>query len=466
MSGRARQRVAWPRAGARGYFGRGIVFLVGSKLRLCWMLGIVLACSCAAFGQHRGGRGGGGLGGPGISRPDGVEEKDSLKDFHQAMAVQATSQQVLQFAIVLKRTGAAKAALQKLQSGAKDDAVQPAKVEISLNDAVENASTEGLKFVEGFSPQQKSGLKDAIKRLQRAEAALEEERKAGAASLEAVTPGSPEAVSKSQNLDRALEEFSSQELALGKDMGIVLASGEDQEFRLPAVRNSMLAGSQTIGVSVAGLLTQVSAAGGQRTFKLAMIADLTDMQQNFTEVLRNRVERGDDCGERLVLRRATISPQEPAGIVDLQLHYERWSCIRALGQASSNELAESEGTVQLRLTPAVGTANAVTMNAVFTRIDASGMFEESLRSGQLGENLRDKVGQTVLSVLNRGTNLKTALPPVVQNSAAIRAAKFQDSGAGVLSALLDGQVQISDEQAKALADQLNQTLSAQAPVPR
>lgn len=434
------------------------------------LLGIMLISSCSAMAQHHGGGRAGAYGGPGLSRPDGVDEKDTLKDFHQAMAVQATSQQVSQFAIVLKRTDTAKAALQKfLQGDAKPDAApapsatQSKGIEINLGDALENASTESKKFVEGFSEKQKSGLKDAIKRLEKAQGALAEERKTTVPSLEAMTPGTSEVASRAQNLNHTLEDFSDQELALGKEMGIVLASGEDQEFRLPAVRNHVLAGSETIAVTVAGLLSQVSAAGGQRTFKLQMSADLTDLQQSITEVLRARIERTEECGERLALRRATIAPAEPATVLDLQLHYERWSCIRVYGQSNSNELAESDGTVQLRLTPAGDAANPLKLTSAFTRIDASGMFGDSLRSGDLGEYLREKTSQAVLSVVSRGTSLKSSLPPVVQNSATIRSVRFQDGGAGVLSALLEGQAQISDEQAKALADQLNRTLSAQAP---
>jgi len=48
----------------------------------------------------------------------------------------------------------------------------------------------------------------------------------------------------------------------------------------------------------------------------------------------------------------------------------------------------------------------------------------------------------------------------VQNSAAIQSAKFQNTGAGGLSVVLAGQVEISNEQADQLASQLNQALSA------
>ena len=378
------------------------------------------------------------------------------------MAVQATSQQITEFALVLKRTDAAKMALRKiLQPGKAEPATRPNGVEISLADALENASTESKKFVEGFSEKQKNGLKDAIKRMEKADASLDEERKTTAVTLAAMAPGSTDISARAQSLDHALSDFSDEELALGKEMGIVLATGADQTFRLPAVRKTVTAGGQTMSVALSGEMSQVSADGGQRTFKLEMIADLTDLQQNITEVLRSQIERRGECGERLAVRRAIFTPSQPLGVLNLQLHYERWSCVRLAGQSSASELAESDGAVEMKVTPAVDDSGALKLLSTFSRIDASGMMGESLRSGSLGENLQDKVSQAVLFVVKQGVNLKTEMPPVLQNLAIIRNARFEDAGSGVLGLSFLGEVQISDEQAKALADQLNQTLSAQ-----
>jgi hypothetical protein len=62
---------------------------------------VLLACPLAAIAQRHGG-GGSGAGGmngsvSGSNRPTGIKEEDSLKDFHQAMLVQATSQQTAEF---------------------------------------------------------------------------------------------------------------------------------------------------------------------------------------------------------------------------------------------------------------------------------------------------------------------------------------------------------------------------------
>ena len=93
------------------------------------------------------------------------------------------------------------------------------------------------------------------------------------------------------------------------------------------------------------------------------------------------------------------------------------------------------------------------------------MLGESLRSGSLGEDLRDQVAHSVLSAARAASDFKITLPPAVQNSAAIQSAKFQDVGAGGLSVVLEGQIEISNEQADQLATQLNQALSAQGTPP-
>ena len=98
---------------------RGISFSTVNGLILACIL---LFCSVTATAQHHGGggmaAGGGGI--SGISRPTGVDEKDSLKDFHQALALQATSQQFAEFQAMVKSTEAAQAELQSFSaSGAQ-----------------------------------------------------------------------------------------------------------------------------------------------------------------------------------------------------------------------------------------------------------------------------------------------------------------------------------------------------------
>src|SRR5580693_2504516 len=75
---------------------------------------ILLTWPLGATAQRHGAGMSSGSGISGISRPSGVKEEDSLKDFHQAMALQATSQQTAEFQSLGKSTEAARAQLQAL----------------------------------------------------------------------------------------------------------------------------------------------------------------------------------------------------------------------------------------------------------------------------------------------------------------------------------------------------------------
>jgi hypothetical protein len=426
---------------------------------------VLLANPLAATAQrHGGGMGGSSL--SGNSRPTGVKEEDSLKDFHEAMAVQATSQQTLEFQDLVKSTEAAKAELQGfLQELHKENgAAESAKRKV-VDEALENARSGNKKFQQGFSAAQKSGLKEITKRLAKADSDLEQEEKRLDQSLDVKAAG-PEVTARAESLGKALTDFSNQQLALGREMSITLANGQDQAFTLPPVNHPVSIANQTIGVPVSGALAQIAAQGGQRTFKLELTADLSDLQQDITELLRAQLDTSENCGQRVAIQRATLTPATPASLLRVKLHFERWTCSRMFGQQTSNELAEEDGTVEVKLTATVEKPNTLKIIAALGRIDATGMMGEALRSGSLGENLRDTIAQSVLTAAQTSSDFKVTLPPAVQNSAVIQSARFQDTGVGGVSVVLDGQIEISNQQADLLASQLNQALSAQGTPPR
>jgi hypothetical protein len=93
------------------------------------------------------------------------------------------------------------------------------------------------------------------------------------------------------------------------------------------------------------------------------------------------------------------------------------------------------------------------------------LFRESLLSGALGDTVREQVAAALFPAMASAANLKATLPPVAQESATLRKAQFQDAGAGQLRLVLDGQLQLSDEQTKQFAVQLKQPMSAQETSP-
>ncbi len=425
---------------------------------------LLLLCPLSASAQRHGGAGAGGGGISAITRPSGVKEEDTLKDFHQAMAVQATSQQTAEFQALVKATEAAQAELpifsQQVQKGTADQASREA-----FDKSVEDPRNETRKFQQGFSPAQKSGLKEIAKRLAKADSDLEQEQKKLDEGLQAKAPPA-ELAARAENLSKALTDFSNQQLALGREMSITLANGQDVAFTLPAVSHPVKIADRTIGVEVSGSLQQIAAQGGQRTFTLGLTADLTDLQQNITDVLRAQLNALEGCGERVAIQRAMLTPSAPAGLLVVQLHFERWTCAGTIGQQAATELAEEDGSVEVHLTASVEKPNSLRVVATFGRINASGMMADALRSGSLGEDMRKTIAQSVLTAAQSASDFNVVLPSPLRNSAVIQSARFQDMGAGNLILQLNGQVEISNEQANQLASQLNQALSAQGTAPR
>lgn len=428
------------------------------------ILGAALLCPVVATAQHQGGAGssGGGIHGSvsGSNLPTGIDEKDPLKDFHLALAVQATGPQITEFQALVKSTEAAKATLQALLQAQGADSAEFARRGAVLDQALEKARSDNKTFVDGFTPVQKNGLKEMLKRLAKADSDVAQEKGKVDQAMAVAKPG-PDFTAVVQSLDKVLADFSNQQLAVGREMSIILASGQDLTFSIPQVNRPVNIANRTIAVTVSGALSQTAAENGQRTFRLALTTNLSDLQQNITELLRAQFDRSELCGQRVAIREARLTPATPASLLMVRLHFERWTCTRMMGQQTANELAEGDGTVEMKLIPSVGPSNALLLNTELRRVDANGMLAESLRSGSLGDDLREKVSESVLAAMRAGADFKTALPLAVQNFATMQSAKFQDVGAGDLTVIVGGQVQISNEQANQLATQLNQALSAQ-----
>jgi hypothetical protein len=423
---------------------------------------ILLAYSGTLAAQRRGSS----SGGAGLStygRPDGVDEKDSLKDFHHILAVQATSQQIADFQELVKRTESAKTQLQTFLQ----NAAQPisAAGDPAFHPTVESVLAASRKFQSGLSDPQKSGLRDFTKRIDKADSDLEQEESKLMQIIKATAP-SAEVAARGESVNKALSEFSTQQFALGREMSIVIASPSDMTFILPVVKSPVRIQNRTVGVTVSGALAQTEEQNGQRIFRLQLNEDLSDLQQNIGPLLRAQIESPNPCGEKLFIRQAALMPASPQSMLVLHLHYERWSCSRMSGQTSASEIAEGDGTIEVKLTPAVEQSNKLKLTAEFGHIDASGMFAESLRSGDLGDDLREKVSHSVLAALDAGMNFSKTLPAALQNAATIQSASFRDGGAGILDVTLEGKTQISNEQANILASQLNQALADKAATPQ
>jgi hypothetical protein len=252
--------------------------------------------------------------------------------------------------------------------------------------------------------------------------------------------------------------------ALGAPRAI--AAGQDLSFKIPPVKIAVNIENQPIAVTASGVIARVKAERGLNVFKLELVADLSDLQQNITQVLRSQLDRSDRCGERIAIQNATLSPLAPASVVVARLHFERWTCVKVFGKERPNKLVGGNGTIEVKLTPAVQQDSTLRMVPEIGRIEAEGPLGELLRSGSIGAALREKITQALLSAMQKGTNFKATLPPVAQEYAMIKNAQFQDGGSGNLTAVLDGEIRISNEQIKLLANQLKERLASQGGPPQ
>ncbi len=430
-----------------------------SRVRSIVLAAALLAYPCATFAQHGGGGGhigGSAAGGGGLSggnRATGIENKDDLRDFHQIMAVQASNEQKIAYAGMLQSTAVASTELKAFieQTGKEHNAPELASHDKTLEDAIETARALNKKFLEGFSEAQKSGLKEITKRLTKSDSDLAQEAKVVDQEVETNAPVGQMLIS-AQNLDRALTSFQRAQVDLGEEMSIENPDGNSNvAYKLLPVKNSITVANQPMAITTSGVVSKGVEKGDQNTFAVELTTDVSDLQLTIADVLRAQLNKSDRCGERITIQTVALNPQPPASLAEVQLHFERWACF---GRDTMNEMAEGSGMIEVKMTPAVGADGTFQLTALIGRIDAEGLVGELLRSGSLGETVRDQVAQSTLSILRQGVDFKSVLPPGARSYAQLQRAQFQGTGSGKLLVVLDGEIRVSDDKLAAITGAL------------
>ena len=305
-------------------------------------------------------------------------------------------------------------------------------------------------------------MKDVTAKLAKADTDLDKEIKALDQIAHAAKPDSEPLTDSATSLDKELANFQSVQLALGTEMGILLsADGQDLTFNLPPATTTIQVSGQSLSIPSSGAMSRSSVENGQNVFRLNLTDDLSDLQQNISSILRADLNRDPRCGERIEIKQATLTPMIPTSLVVVNLHYERWIC---QGPAGSMEVADSDGDLEVKLTPSLEATTGLRLASEVTRVHAEGLLRDLLRSGELGVTLRDQIAASVLDTMQKCTDLSTRLP--LNAPATIQNVEFQDAGADQLTLIIQGQLQLSDDQTQQLAQQLKQRVSAQGtPVP-
>src|SRR6202000_3419780 len=118
----------------------------------------------------------------------------------------------------------------------------------------------------------------------------------------------------------------------------------------------------------------------------------------------------DRCGERIQIQQATLTPAPPAALATVQLHYERFACVKAFGKQQAKRIVAANAITPIRLTPVTQKDNTqLRLNPEVGAIQADGSLGELLRSGTLGEMIREKIRDSILNAMQKGANLRARL---------------------------------------------------------
>jgi hypothetical protein len=237
------------------------------------------------------------------------------------------------------------------------------------------------------------------------------------------------------------------------------ASDQTLTFKIPPVKIPLNIRDQHVIIAASALITVLTQQRGMNIVKLQLSADLSDLQQNLTDVLGSELNKDDRCGDHISIQHATLTPVSPASLAIVELHYERWGCAKVFGKQQARRIVGGNAVMQLKLTPAVERDNTqLRLVPEVGPIQADGSLGELLRSGTLGDMLREKIRQSILDALDKGTDLSATLPPAAQANAILQNAEFKDGGAGRLVAVLGGEIHATNEQIQAISKQVKERI--------
>ncbi len=138
----------------------------------------------------------------------------------------------------------------------------------------------------------------------------------------------------------------------------------------------------------------------------------------------------------------------------VNVHYEKWGCVKAFGKEIAKKLIGGNGSIEVRVTPVVENSDTVRMRADVSSIDADGQLGEILRSGSFGEALQEKIRKTVTDDIEKSVRLPDGLPKAIREIAVMSGVQFVDPGQGRIGLSITAETRIGAEQARALVDGL------------
>jgi hypothetical protein len=231
-------------------------------------------------------------------------------------------------------------------------------------------------------------------------------------------------------------------------------------FKIPPVNIPLHIKGQDLNIIASGQISMARKDHDLNEMNLSLTADLADLQKNIGPVLGAVLDKNSRCADRIQIQDATLLPAPPnATLAVVHLHYERWVCAKLFGNEEVKRLVGGNATLQLKLTPSVGPHHTeLRLQPELGPIEADGSLGEVLRLGNVGDLVRDKIQETVLAAVQKGTDLGATLPAEVQDHVTIQDVAFHDAGAGHLLLTLDGTAQLTNDELQALENKFKKKL--------
>ena len=394
---------------------------------------------------------------PALHPSDEIE----LEAFRHALAAQAMPAQVSAYLSLVKSTRTVVGKFEDLRTLLNTESANtewPAK-RVAFDESLEKARTLNKAFLQGFSEQQKGALKEVIWKMTRSDSRLADRAKALDARIADLTTKKSGLISSSLKVEEALADFREQQRVLGKEMCALPDPGEEQPiFTMPPSTSFVTIGNQTIAVRTSATISRAPAANLDNVVHLQMSSNLGDLQQSITPILQSQLAHSDPCGERVAIQQAMVSTSSPTTDVWVQLHFERWACPGASASKTPMEVMEANGTMTVKITPEVEKDGSLSILTQIETVEANGMLAEMLRSGPLGDTVREKIKKSFVTALQNSLKLNAAVLLMGPDSAAIETAKFvRDGDGGTLAIALDGHLHLSGEQVAALNGQKSES---------
>lgn len=234
----------------------------------------------------------------------------------------------------------------------------------------------------------------------------------------------------------------------------------DLTFEIPPVPETVEVAGRPVALTLSGEVSGSPAPPGanDQSFNLNLRADLGEFQSHLTPLLKTELDRSERCGDRIAIQNATLVPAAPATHLTVQLHFERWICIQALGDAA-RKLAGGDATVHVILTPHVekraapGGDQPVRLDAEVGAIDASGGLTEALRSGPLGTAVREKIREILARAIKKAVDMEGVMPVRTRRYVTIQSIAFVDAGFGRLALDLAGRLTIPGEEVSTVLEE-------------